>query len=100
MAFRTGGPAINPLPYNGQKKLTCISQGPENINKYLEESINSFLETPSGWYIFNTHGLDDEGWGPVSSSFLDELLDKLSRIPSVEILPAGTALKTRTSSTI
>jgi len=93
MAFRTGGPAINSLPYKGQKKLTCISQGPGNIDKYLEESINAFLEIPSGWFIFNTHGLDDEGWGPVSSSFLDELLDRLKRIPSVEILPAGKALK-------
>ena len=93
LAFRTGGPAINPLPFNGQKKLTCISEGPGNIDKYLENSINKFLETPSGLFIFNTHGLDDEGWGPVSSSFLEELLDRIRRIPSVEILPAGKALK-------
>jgi peptidoglycan/xylan/chitin deacetylase (PgdA/CDA1 family) len=93
MAFRTGGSAINSLPCKGQKKLTCISQGPENIDKYLEESINEFLRTPSGWFIFNTHGLDNEGWGPLSSSFLDELLDRLTRIPSVEILPAGKAMK-------
>jgi len=91
-AFRTGGPAVNPLPFSGQKKLTCISHGPENIDKHLGESIDKFLEGPSGWFIYNTHGLDDEGWGPVSSYFLDDLLSRLSKIKTVEILPAGKAL--------
>jgi hypothetical protein len=58
----------------------------------LGESIDKFLEAPSGWFIYNTHGLDDEGWGPVSSDFLDELLDRLLKIKTVEILPAGKAL--------
>jgi len=91
-AFRTGGSAINPLPYNGMCRLTCISKGPENIDDFLEESINSFLEGPSGWFIFNTHGVDDEGWGPISSGFLDELLDRLVNTENVEILPAFMAL--------
>jgi hypothetical protein len=91
-AFRTGGPAVNPLPFSGQGKLTCISHGPENIDQHLGETIDKFLEGPSGWFIYNTHGLDDEGWGPVSSVFLDELLDRLSRINTVEILPAGKVL--------
>ena len=88
-AFRTGGPVVNPLPFKGQKKLTCISHGPENIDKHLGEAIDNFLKTPSGWFIYNTHGLDDEGWGPVSSVFLDELLDRLTKISTVDILPAG-----------
>jgi len=91
-AFRTGGPAVNTLPFPGQKKLTCISHGPENIDQHLGETIDQFLEGPRGWLIYNTHGLDDEGWGPVSSVFLDELLNRLSAIKTVEILPAGKAL--------
>ncbi len=91
-AFRTGGPAFNPLPHKGQVRLTCISHGPENIDQHLNETINEFLKGPSGWFIYNTHGLDDEGWGPVSSAFLDELLDKLSQMDNVEVLPAGKAL--------
>ena len=91
-AFRTGGPVLNPLPFPGQKKLTCISHGPENIDKNLGQTINEFLDSPSGWFIYNTHGLDDEGWGPVSSGFLDELLDRLTKIKTLEILPAGKAL--------
>jgi len=91
-AFRVYGLANNPLPFDGMKKLTCISYGPENIDKNLEETINSFLEGPPGWFIYNTHGVDDEGWGPVSSGFLDELLDRLTRIRNVDILPAAAAL--------
>ncbi len=86
-AFRTSGPAINPLSYKGQKKLTCTSFGPENIDKHLENTISDFLEGPSGWLIFNTHGLDKEGWGPMSSIFLDELLDRLTGLEQVEVLP-------------
>jgi peptidoglycan/xylan/chitin deacetylase (PgdA/CDA1 family) len=93
-AYRTGGPMINAFPSRGQKKLTCISRGPENIDKYLESVIDGFLAGPNGWMIFNTHGLDDEGWGPLSSSFLDELLDKLSDIRSVELLTVTEALDT------
>ena len=47
----------------------------------------------SGWLIFNTHGLDDEGWGPIRATYLDRLLDKLLAIDSVDILPAGRALE-------
>jgi peptidoglycan/xylan/chitin deacetylase (PgdA/CDA1 family) len=85
-AIRTGGPVVNPLPHRGLFRLTCISHGPENIDRHLEEKINEFLEGPSGWFIYNTHGLDDEGWGPVSSVFLDELLDRLSSHKSAKVL--------------
>jgi len=91
-AFRTGGPVFNQLPHEGQTRLTCISYGPDNIDKHLEESINTFLEGPSGWFIYNTHGLDDEGWGPVSSVYLDELLDRLTKTKGVEVLAVGEAL--------
>jgi peptidoglycan/xylan/chitin deacetylase (PgdA/CDA1 family) len=90
--IRTGGPVVNPLPHQGQFRLTCISHGPENIDRHLEEKINEFLEGPSGWFIYNTHGLDEEGWGPVSSVFLDELLDKLSGHVSAEVLSVTQSL--------
>ncbi|MEX2233639.1 MAG: polysaccharide deacetylase family protein, partial [Cyclobacteriaceae bacterium] len=64
-AFRTGGPAINPPPHTGQVKLTCTSFGPANIDKHLDAQINDLLSKTAGWLIYNTHGLDEEGWGPV-----------------------------------
>jgi len=86
-AFRTSGEAVNPLPHKDLFRIGCISFGPENIDKHPEKTISEFLEGPPGWFVYNTHGLDDEGWGPLSSGLLDELLDKLTGIENVEILP-------------
>jgi len=91
-AFRTGGGAINPLPHKGQVKLTCTSFGPGNCEHAIDREIERVLALESGWLIFNTHGLDEEGWGPIRATYLDRLLDKLLAIESVDILPAGTAL--------
>lgn len=91
-AFRTGGPPINKLPHKGQSKLTCTSFGPANIDQHLNGEIEKLLALPSGWLIYNTHGLDEEGWGPMTSDYLDRLLARLVEIDSVEIIPAGKAL--------
>jgi peptidoglycan/xylan/chitin deacetylase (PgdA/CDA1 family) len=91
-AFRTGGGAINPLPHTGQTKLTCTSFGPGNCEKAIDREIERLLAKESGWLIFNTHGLDDEGWGPIRAVYLERLLERLLAIESVEILPAATAL--------
>jgi hypothetical protein len=94
LAYRTAGKVINSLPHIGQKKLTCISAGPENIDIYFENQLKLFLAEPKGWFIFNAHGLDGEGWGPLSSVYLDELLDRLSAMRHVQIMPVGKALLT------
>lgn len=91
-AIRTGGDAINPIPNKGLFRLTCTSYGPGNIDKHLEDTIDEFLAGPSGWLIYNTHGIDDEGWGPVSEVFLDELLDRLSQHETAELLSVTQSL--------
>jgi len=95
MAFRTGGSEVNELPYKGMSRLTCTSFGPENIDKHLESRIQNLLSLPEGWLIYNTHGLDDEGWGPVSSAYLDDLLSRMSYLDHVAVLPVGQALRQR-----
>lgn len=92
MAFRAGAPAINPLPHRGQQKLTCTSHGPDGIDEHLTSEIDKLLAQPSGWLIYNTHGLDDEGWGPLQAKTLEQLLERLTAIPTVAIVPAGHAL--------
>jgi peptidoglycan/xylan/chitin deacetylase (PgdA/CDA1 family) len=92
-AFRTGGGAINPLPHKGQVKLTCTSFGPGNCEHAIDREIEKLLAQETGWLIFNTHGLDEEGWGPIRATYLDRLLEKLLAIESVDILPAGRALE-------
>ncbi len=91
-AFRTGGGAINARPQKDQAKLTCTSFGPGNCEAAIDKEIENLLARESGWLIFNTHGLDDEGWGPIRASYLERLLDRLLAIETVEILPAGRAL--------
>ena len=91
-AFRTGGPAINELPHKGQAKLTCSAFGPDNCENHLNGEIDKLLEQSSGWLIYNVHGLDDEGWGPIGSDYLDKLLARLTAIKTVQIIPAGKAL--------
>ncbi len=92
MAFRTGGGAINRWPHQGQVKLTCSSGGPGNCEKAIDGELKKLLARESGWLIFNTHGLDDEGWGPIRATYLDRLLTRLAAIESVDVLPAGRAL--------
>ena len=72
-AFRTGGGAINPWPHEGQVKLTCTSFGPGNCEHAIDREIEKLLALESGWLIFNTHGLDEEGWGPIRATYLDRL---------------------------
>jgi len=91
-AFRTGYAQINPLPHAGQKKLVCSSHGPGNIDAFLTEELRRFLASSGGWLIFNAHGLDSEGWGPLSSDCLDRLLTMLTANPSVLVMPTGHAL--------
>lgn len=91
-AIRTHGGLYNSLPEKGLVRLGCGGYGPDNIDKHLVKSVEEFLEGPPGWFIYNTHGLDDEGWGPLSSSMLDELLDRLKGEEGVEILPVLPAL--------
>lgn len=85
--IRTHGGLYNPLPYQGMVRLGCSSYGPGNIDKHLVESTEAFLQGPPGWFVYNTHGLDEEGWGPLSSGLLDELLGKWSGLKGVEVLP-------------
>jgi peptidoglycan/xylan/chitin deacetylase (PgdA/CDA1 family) len=91
-AFRTGGPPINPMPYPQQVKLTCISHGPGNIDQHIQSQVNKLLAQCTGWLIYNTHGLDGEGWGPITSYCLENLLESLIQNDSVAILPAAHAL--------
>ncbi len=91
-AIRTHGGLFNPLPFKGMVRLGCGGYGPGNIDKHLTESVDAFLEGPPGWFIYNTHGLDEEGWGPLSSGLLDELLGKWKETEGVEVLPVIPAL--------
>lgn len=90
LVIRTRGEAVNPIPKTRRPtRVGCISRGPANCDGFVESEINRFLASPGGWFVFNSHGLDEEGWGPMTSQFLTGLLDRLTRLPHVEVLPVG-----------
>ena len=99
-AVRTGGWEIlgnkpaNPFPGpDGPFRLGCWSYGPENADDWVDQQVNQFLKSPGGWLILNLHGLDEEGWGPIHSTYLVDLLKRLVKIDFLRVLPAGEALK-------
>jgi peptidoglycan/xylan/chitin deacetylase (PgdA/CDA1 family) len=91
-AFRTSGGGINPLPAARTVKLTTTGAGPDNCEWHLNDEMEMLLSQPEGWLVYNTHGLDEEGWGPIRSSYLAKLLERLVTAEGVEVLPAGVAL--------
>jgi peptidoglycan/xylan/chitin deacetylase (PgdA/CDA1 family) len=91
-AFRTRGDPIMPLPRPRQRKVTCTSFGPGPCDEHLENVVWELLSRPSGWLCYNLHGLDGEGWGPLSAATLERLLDRLVERSDTRVLPVGAAL--------
>ncbi len=94
-AIRTQGESpINPIPASrAPVRLGCFSDGPANCDHFVEAQINDFLASAGGWLVLNVHGLDGEGWGPLSSEYLSGLLKRLVSLDRLEIMPAGEVLK-------
>lgn len=86
-AFRTGpGPALNSLPARDRVKLTTC--GWADAETWLDRCLEDWLAQSDGWLIYNTHGLDGEGWGPIGSAYLERLLSRLLSRDDIAILPA------------
>ncbi|MBK8504815.1 MAG: hypothetical protein IPL46_22960 [Saprospiraceae bacterium] len=97
-AVRTGGwLVLNDTVVNfaqpGKNRLGCWGRGPDYCDEYVDQEINSFLQTSGGWLILNLHGLDGEGWGPVHTAYLDGLLKRLIKIEKLAVTPTGMVLK-------
>ncbi len=95
-AIRTGGwlvlkdAKVNALPVTELPlRLGCWGHGPDFCDDYVEREVNEFLAGRGGWLILNLHGLDQEGWGPVSTSYLDNLLKRLIEIDHLLVRPTG-----------
>ncbi len=92
MAFRTTGGILNPLPKPATVKITTGGFGPDNAEKHVDEYVDKLLAQPSGWMVYNLHGLDEEGWGPIRPAYLEKLLGRLREIDSVRIQPTARVL--------
>jgi peptidoglycan/xylan/chitin deacetylase (PgdA/CDA1 family) len=85
---------INPVPSKDTMAIGTCGFGPGNCEEHLDQCIETLLAMPEGWLVYNTHGLDGEGWGPIGADYLDRLLERLLQIESVNILPTAKALDT------
>ena len=90
-AIRLAGSPINPLPRSGQRTLTTAGFGPENCESHLEAQLQTLFEQPDGWLVYNLHGVDGEGWGPIRSRYLEDLIVRLLD-QNVLIMPVKQAL--------
>jgi peptidoglycan/xylan/chitin deacetylase (PgdA/CDA1 family) len=94
-AFRgraQGGMIFNPLPHPGLTRISTAGFGPAGTEEHFERTLDELLARDSGWLLYNLHGLDGEGWGPVRSGWLERQLDRLMAIDSLAMLPAARAL--------
>lgn len=94
-ALRSNGEtAWNPIPASSESfRIGCRSMGPDNIDNWVEQQVNDFLKIDGGWLVLNVHGLDNEGWGPISTPYLENLIARLVKVEKLEILPAGEVLR-------
>lgn len=94
-AIRTqGNSPINPIPTtHAPVSLGCSSFGPDNADKWVNEQVTNFINSSGGWLILNLHGLDDESWEPISSTYLFSLLKKMSQLDNVIVSPVGEVLQ-------
>lgn len=91
-AWRTGGGAQNPSPTATTRRITCDASGPGNCEEHLDAAVAALTERGDGWCVYNLHGLDAEGWGPIGSNYLRERLARWTQIPGLQVLPPGAVL--------
>ena len=92
MAYRTRGGIINPVPGPETRRITTGGWGPDNAEKHVDETVQELLTQAAGWMVYNVHGLDEEGWGPIRPGYLERLLARLRGIDTVRVLPTARAL--------
>lgn len=95
-AVRSGGDtAVNKVPDSSEPvRLSCWCYGrPNNCDDWIEKQIQRFLKQDGGWLILNLHGLENEGWAPISSKFLTGLLGRMTETEHVSVLPVQTILR-------
>lgn len=90
-AYRAGYGTVLPLPTRDTVRLPSAGYGDNDDASGFEVGLEELLAQPEGWLVWVAHGLDGEGWGPMSADYLKRLLDRLLSL-GVEVLPAGVVL--------
>lgn len=91
-AFRVGGETAMPLPALNTTRLT--SPASEDAEEKLDRCLETLFVQADGWLLYTAHGLDGEGWGPLRSTYLEALLERLLQRDDVRVLPTQAVLDT------
>lgn len=66
--------------------VNCVCFGPRDVDVRMRDRVSSFLAGEGDWLVPVLHGIDDEGWGPISRTALQDLVET--------ILDAGVRIET------
>lgn len=53
------------------------------------------MTDPGSWLILQFHGVDDEGWEPVSSRMFSDICELIASTGEVDVMPVGDVLRSR-----
>ncbi len=66
--------------------IECMAYGPDQVAEAWNHRLDAFSKE-TGWLVLAFHGLDDEGWGPVSSDDLARIVDRTLAMSDVVLPP-------------
>lgn len=92
LGVRAHGAPYNVIPAPGVRKVSTAGWGPDDVEAALERGFEKFLHQPEGWMLCGLHGLDGEGWGPISGAWLDGILGRLKKEKDLTLAPGSTVL--------
>ncbi len=78
-AVRQGGDGVNRTSDLGHGILHCTAHGPGSCDDHLHQCLDRVAIEQPPLFIYNAHGLDGEGWGPLGSAALRTALARLRR---------------------
>jgi len=56
--------------------VDCVCYGPDGVAEAVSARLHEFGRQEEGWLVLAMHGVDGEGWGPVSRTDLECILDE------------------------
>jgi hypothetical protein len=87
---RVGGTGHNSISDLQSRVLHCTANGPNGCDEHLLEQLNTLKTSRPAAFIYNLHGLDGEGWGPLRSDTLRRVLTLLSTSNDLNYWPLET----------
>lgn len=91
-AYRVGGEPFNPTPSAALRRLGSVTSNAGICDGEVAYWVNEWLDREPSWLLFSAHGLDPEGWGPMTPGGLKRILERVLRTPGAEVITPSAAL--------